>query len=88
MIIQGKNVKVYDNGGASNDRYTVIIDNSVYAMNETPFHPTYGFSQYCGELGSEYTWNENWGQEIHDVSELSDETVKAIIARFEDELDE
>jgi len=83
MIIQGKEVQVFDNGGVSNDRYTVVIDGSVFAMNTLPFHPTYGFSQYCGEVSQGYQWNEKWGVEIHDKAELPIETVNAIIARFE-----
>ena len=46
MEIQGKNIQIFDNGGVSNDRYTIVIDGSVFAMNKVPFHPTYGFSQY------------------------------------------
>jgi hypothetical protein len=83
MIIQDKEVRVFDNGGITNDRYTVIIDGSVFAMNKVPFHPAYGFSQYCGEISDGYQWNENWGQEVHDISELPEDTVKAIIQRFE-----
>ena len=83
MIIQDKEVKVYDNGGASIDRYTVIIDCSVFAMNSVPFHPTYGFSQYCGEVEEGYQWNESWGEEIHDITELPEDIIKAIITRFE-----
>ena len=85
MIIQGKEVQVFDNGGATNDRYTVVIDGSVFAINTVPFHPTYGFSQYCGEAGQGYTWNEKWGVEITNISELPEETVKAIICRFENQ---
>jgi hypothetical protein len=83
MIIQGKEVRVFDNGGITNDRYTVIIDGSVFAMNKVPFHPAYGFSQYCGEVTEGYQWNEKWGREVHDISELTEDTVQAIIARFE-----
>jgi hypothetical protein len=83
MIIQGTNVQVFDNGGVTNDRYTIVIDGSVFAMNEVPFHPTYGFSQYCGEVSQGYIWNEKWGREINDISEIPEETVKAIILRFE-----
>ena len=86
MIIQGKEVRVYDNGGISNDRYTVVIDGSVFGINTVPFHPTYGFSQYCGEVSQGFTWNQNWGKEIHDISKLPEETVRAIIARFEENL--
>jgi len=83
MIIQGKEVRVYDNGGATNDRYTIVIDGSVFAMNTVPFHPTYGFSQYCGDISENFKWNANWGKEIHDISKLPEATVLAIIARFE-----
>jgi hypothetical protein len=86
MLIQGKEVKVYDNGGVSNDRYTVVIDNSVYALNAIPFHPSFGFSQYCGEVSGGYVWNEKWGHELHDISELPEEVVQAIVSRFEEEL--
>jgi len=84
MIIQGREVQVFDNGGATNDKYTIVIDGSVFAINTVPFHPTYGFSQYCGEVSQGYVWNEKWGTELHDISELPEETVKAIIVRFED----
>ena len=80
MLINGKEVKVFDNGGKTNDRYTVVIEGSIFAMNEIPYHPAYGFSQYCGE---NYEWNENWGIEITNIDELPKDTVRAIIARFE-----
>lgn len=41
-------VEIYDNGGESVDRYTVIMDGSVYGMSENPLNPC-GFNQYCGE---------------------------------------
>ena len=84
MIIQGREVQVFDNGGATNDRYTIIIDGSVFAMNTVPFHPTYGFSQYCGDISETFKWNVNWGKEIIDISKLPEATVLAIIQRFED----
>jgi len=84
MKIKGREVKVYDNGGETNDRYTIVIDGSVFAMNQVPFHPTYGFSQYCGEMEQGYKGNEeSWGREVLDVSELPEATIKAIIQRFE-----
>ena len=43
-----KDVKVFDNGGESFDRYTVIIDESVFGMSHNPRSPQ-GFNQYCGE---------------------------------------
>jgi len=44
--------KVFDNGGTTFDRYTVVIGNDIYGCSEHPFHPQ-GFGQYCGS-GSEY----------------------------------
>lgn len=49
-----KNVRAYDNGGRSFDRYTVVYMDQperagLYAargMSEHPFHPQ-GFGQYC-----------------------------------------
>ena len=84
MKINNKDVKVYDNGGITNDRYTVVIDKSVYAMNKIPFDSAFGFSQYCGEVADGYLYNKSWGKEIHDISELNEDTIQAIIQRFED----
>ena len=49
-----KNVKIYDNGGKTYDRYTAVyLDQpespglfSARGMSENPFHPQ-GFGQYC-----------------------------------------
>jgi hypothetical protein len=40
-------VKVYDNGGATYDRYTVIIKTDTYTMSDNALSPQ-GFNQYCG----------------------------------------
>lgn len=85
MNIRGNEVRVFDNGGASNDRYTIVIGKSVFAMNDMPFHPAFGFSQYCGEIEQGYNYNASWGMEITDISKLPEDTVKAIIQRFEGE---
>jgi hypothetical protein len=43
----GKN-RIYDNGGKTYDRYTLInSDNEVFGFNEDPFHPQ-GFGQFSG----------------------------------------
>ena len=48
-------IRVYDNGGKSIDRYTLVIPslntprkNEYYGFNENPFHPQ-GFGQFSGE---------------------------------------
>ena len=43
------NIKIYDNGGETADRYTAIIHGSFYGFSDHPFHPQ-GFSQYCGDV--------------------------------------
>lgn len=43
-------IKIIDNDGTTFDRYTVIIDKSVYTMSQHPSHPQ-GFNQYAGEVG-------------------------------------
>jgi hypothetical protein len=42
------NFAIYDNGGKTWDRYTVIIKGSVYGMSINACMPD-GFNQYCGE---------------------------------------
>jgi len=44
-----KPVRIFDNGGLTCDRYTVVIGTSVYGMSDNPTAPN-GFNQYCGEL--------------------------------------
>lgn len=45
-------IEVWDNGGKTIDRYTVVKDNElVFTMNDAPFHPQ-GFCQFAGERES------------------------------------
>jgi len=46
---QVPNIRVFDNGGETFDRYTVIINTSVYGMSINANSPQ-GFNQYSGEL--------------------------------------
>ena len=48
LALPKPSIIVYDNGGRSYDRYTVIYDDSVFAMAEDSTGPL-GFNQYCGE---------------------------------------
>lgn len=45
-----KGVAVYDNGGKSFDRFTVLIGNDFFGMSENALQPN-GFNQYIGSLG-------------------------------------
>ena len=42
-------IRVFDNGGKTWDRYTIVIDGSVYGMSETPRSPM-GFNQFNGSI--------------------------------------
>jgi hypothetical protein len=44
-----KLIRIFDNGGRTCDRYTVVIGTSVYGMSDNPTAPN-GFNQYCGEV--------------------------------------
>lgn len=42
-------IHVYDNGGKTLDRYTVVINDAVYAMSEDATSPL-GVNLYCGDF--------------------------------------
>lgn len=79
-----KKVSVYDNGGKTVDRYTVSIqgkkwnENYIYAMNDMPFHPAFGFSQFVGE---NLEPNKNWGKKIR-LIDLNKDVLSAIEQRM------
>ena len=44
-----KGNRIYDNGGKTYDRYTLInSENEIFGFNEDPFHPQ-GFGQFAGD---------------------------------------
>lgn len=65
-----KAVVIFDNGGRSVDRYTAVDckTGDVVGFNERPFHPTYGFGQYCGNVTDRmnitygYSWREHFSE--------------------------
>lgn len=40
--------QVFDNGGVTLDRFTIIIGDDMFGASDNPFHPL-GFGQYCGD---------------------------------------
>lgn len=59
---------VYDNGGETADRYTIlnILTGDYWGASENPYHPQ-GFGQYCGNTASDYWLNAygaGWRQRI------------------------
>jgi len=79
-----KKVSVYDNGGKTVDRYTVSIrgekwnENYIYGMNDMPFHPAFGFSQFVGE---NLEPDRNWGKKIR-LIDLNKDVLSAIEQRM------
>lgn len=52
---------IYDNGGLSWDRYTIVIGHDVFGMSENPKSPD-GFNQYTGAV-EEFPSTEILGKE-------------------------
>lgn len=46
-------VKVYDNRGASFDRYTIVTEDALYTMSGNPLSPS-GFNQFSHEIVEPY----------------------------------
>ena len=70
-------VKVYDNGGVSFDRYTVIIGREVYSMSDNPLSYN-GFNQYVCEFNQLHL---NDTHKKIKFSELPENVKKAIFDR-------
>ncbi len=73
-------MKLYDNGGETMDRYTIVAeDGGVYGMSSDPNSPQ-GFNQFVGTEG-EMSWKDNsaMGPEI---ARIPDNIIKAIAQRL------
>ena len=74
-------IRVFDNGGKTYDRYTVIIGKDVYTMNETPFE-AYGFNQYSHTIeGSINDYIKDIGEVEIKIKDLSEQVKRAIRER-------
>lgn len=70
-------MRIYDNGGASFDRFTVVLeDGSVYGMSANPLSPQ-GFNQYIGEA-PEFHGFEHCGREVASLRSLPGDVLSAI----------
>ena len=72
--------KVYDNGGKTVDRYTVIINqgkgNDIYTMSDDPFYPL-GVNQYSHTVDGSYECADRLLKE----KEIPEEVKRAIYDR-------
>jgi len=60
-------IKVYDNGGKTIDRYTIVIsqenENDIYTMSDDPFYPL-GVNQYSHTVKGSYQCEDKPLKEI------------------------
>lgn len=74
-------VMVWDNGGKSWDRYTVLIDRDVYGMSSNA-DSVNGFNQYIGDYTEfDFERTQNLGKRIKN-HELPFEVIRAIYKRI------
>ncbi len=84
MKVAGKTLRIFDNGGDTADRYTVIIGNDVFGMGDKPKDPG-GFNQYSGDLSEFPKDLSHLGKELTSVP---DNLKEAIAERAKDDDDE
>ena len=75
--------KVFENEGNYADKYTVIIEGSIYAMSEHPSSPQ-GVNMYCGEISNGYKAD---GKEV-EINDIPKEVKQAILERIPGEAGE
>ena len=80
-------VKVFDNGGASFDRYTIVTKDALYTMSPNPLSPS-GFNQFSHELGEgqQYpTYEPNNSEKEITLRDTPVDVLVAIINRLEND---
>ena len=76
-------MKLYDNGGKTFDRYTLITGRKeVYGFSENPLSPQ-GFNQFCGTWDDPNGDFENLGERVS-LAEVPREVQAAIAERLRD----
>jgi len=71
-----KNVKIWDNGGKTFDRYTAIIDGEFLGLSNNPFSPQ-GFCQHAGDVPKGITSFKHLGKRVK-FEDLNDNVKQAI----------
>ena len=79
-VVNTQNIKIYDNGGKTFDRYTAIIDRMFFGFSENPFSPL-GFSQFCGDVPKGMRSYRHLGKKVS-LDSLSADVRKAILDRM------
>jgi len=74
-VFEKGKVVVYDNGGKTADRYTVIIGDDVYGMSDNPDSPQ-GFNQYSGTVGVDVKIGKHLGKKLSSIPDSIKKAVK------------
>jgi len=73
-----KGLKIFDNGGKTVDRYTLITpEGDVFGFSENPHHPQ-GFGQYDGDYGNTLSSYRHLGKPIK-PEDLPEEAQRYVI---------
>ena len=75
-------VTIYDNGGETMDRYTVIIGDDVFGMSENPTSAQ-GFNQWAGNVGKDIRIGSHLGKTVK-MTSVPKEVQKAIKDRMKE----
>lgn len=85
--MKSQNFVIFDNGGATLDRYTVIDQNGeMLGLSDNPNHPQ-GFSQFCGNCVDNvmfHSYGASWRRHCNVGAVLKNELPR-IISEFERE---
>lgn len=79
--VRGIPFKLFDNGGKTWDRYTLVVNSELFGFSENPSSPQ-GFNQYGGKLqllGDSRHWG--LGREVK-IESVPEEVQKAIFERI------
>ena len=77
MVVAHKKITIFDNGGKTADRYTGVIaaTGDVVGFNDNPFHPAFGFGQFCGNVTDRMnvTFGQGWRNHFEEKKILKQE---------------
>jgi hypothetical protein len=76
-------VKVFDNGGATFDRYTIVTKEAVYGMSDNPSSPS-GFNQFVEEVDSTFVYTPLNSEKELPLEMVPVRVLVAIINRLND----
>lgn len=74
--------KIYDNGGATFDRYTIVTNGAIITMSDRPRSPS-GVNQFSHQLGEGETYEPNNNEREIELQDAPVEVLIALIERLE-----